>query len=313
MPNNFTKFWMFLVFLFFCLDNNSYLQAYEKNVHVKICEKSSEISSLDATLKLYGYINGMDTIINRQADSGDAIDKKDAKGWISGGGVTEDEGEGGQKDYLTTRAFNHFHDPLWGWDEAYFHSILTASYSSSYGRDPVSAFIWGGNPGSQDFPENTTGDWSWPKARFSFYNSMVSSSNTDRDNNLADCLRALGQVMHLLQDMPVPAHTRNDPHVTPFSENLFTGNELDEPILGSWHYETYTSELLKKNLAVFQGILNSPPVSPDTTVFIPANQDPQYASLCSFIIAKRNRAHSPKESFKPYHSSFLRSTSDQAH
>jgi hypothetical protein len=279
MPNNFLKSWLIpLILLLY--GNNSHLLAYGTAVHEKICEKSITLSTLDAKLKLYGYNNGIDAIINLKTDNGDVIDKKDAKKWITGGGVTEDEGKGGQEDYLTTRAFNHFHDPLRVWNEAYFHSVLTSSYLSSYGRDPASALVWGVNPGSQDFPENTTGDWSWPKARLSLFNSLVSPTNTDRDNNFTNCLRALGQVMHLLQDMSVPAHTRNDAHILPLTTNPFTDEPLEDPILGSWHYETYTSGLLKKNPTDFQDILDKPSVDPNLSAFNSPNQDPQYTSLC---------------------------------
>jgi hypothetical protein len=42
--------------------------------------------------------------------------------------------------------------------------------------------------------------------------SLLGTSRSDRDKSTADFFRALGQVVHLLQDAAQPQHTRNDPH-----------------------------------------------------------------------------------------------------
>ncbi|MEW6079711.1 MAG: hypothetical protein AB1724_18035 [Thermodesulfobacteriota bacterium] len=87
--------------------------------------------------------------------------------------------------------------------------------------------------------KNKTGDWSWQKAREYYYTFLsgkdftgnaVADTRDKREAAFADCFRSVGQVMHLLQDMSVPLHTRNDAHILP----LFG--------VGQWTYETYTKE-----------------------------------------------------------------------
>src|SRR5262249_33378540 len=62
--------------------------------------------------------------------------------------------------------------------------------------------------------------------------SLTGSTRQDRDRHTAKMFRTLGQVIHVLQDMAQPQHTRNDPHV---------GCALIQFIAGekSW-YEAYT-------------------------------------------------------------------------
>ena len=85
---------------------------------------------------------------------------------------------GGENDYLRTRAYNHFHDPLKSWDEAGFDNVVNIIYRESYGRDPVSPILWGLEIGPQDFTENTTGDWSWGKAREYYYTYLTGNDFT---------------------------------------------------------------------------------------------------------------------------------------
>lgn len=256
--------------------------AYEINVHSPLCNAAIGHSQLNKVLNNVGYNEGTEYYLKQTDIDGNIIKSQPIKTWISDGGKTEDSGKSGQDDFLTTRAFNHFHDPLQPWDNAFFRNpALTSVYSASYGCQPVSALIWGLKSGSQDFPQNTTGDWSWPKARQALYDSLTAPTQPVRDNYFADSLRALGQVMHLVQDMSVPAHTRNDTHVFPLTKIPFTDTGLEKPILGPWHYETYTWNWEKKYTKDFSEFLsNLSPVYPDQVVFTPSsNPDSQYASV----------------------------------
>jgi hypothetical protein len=42
--------------------------------------------------------------------------------------------------------------------------------------------------------------------------SLTETTKVDREKNAALLFRTLGQVIHLVQDMAQPQHTRNDPH-----------------------------------------------------------------------------------------------------
>ena len=210
--------------------------AYHGSVHYKINEAAVESSQLDLVLKnQLGIEEGTDAELKKGNKT------KPLWKWIADGGKTEDYGIFGEYDFLTTRAFNHFHDPLRDWDEAGLYNILTNGlYSNAYGRYPVSSVLWGLKPGEQDFFQNRAGDWSWEKARGYYYHALIADTNDDRDENFADCSKALGQVLHLLQDMSVSLHTRNDAHVLPLK---IPGTEFY--LLGKWNYETYTKEYKK--------------------------------------------------------------------
>lgn len=61
-------------------------------------------------------------------------------------------------------------------------------------------------------------DYSWTDARDYYFKALtteVKEGENGRDWYFAQTFRALGQVLHLLQDMAVPAHVRNDCHFPP--------------------------------------------------------------------------------------------------
>ncbi|MBW2065746.1 MAG: hypothetical protein JRJ03_12570 [Deltaproteobacteria bacterium] len=243
--------------------------AYDGPVHMEINKHAINESNLDDFLKNgLGFSTGIKQIINKQ----------EIRWWIEQGGEAEDYGKKGKDDYLTTRAFNHFHDPLKDWDNAGLHNDLNVLYTLFYRRLPVSALIWGLNPGEQNFEENKqypdlqrrgASDWSWGKARdYYYYQALTSQTQDERDQNFADCFRSLGQVMHLIQDMSVPLHTRNDVHV--FPNRYFTRWPRE------FTYETYVSkEYMKK---YFKNLL---PISPNSRLLeVPAViLDPNYTDL----------------------------------
>jgi hypothetical protein len=50
----------------------------------------------------------------------------------------------------------------------------------------------------------------WSDARDYYYWALTSTSNKERESYFAKTFQALGQVLHLNQDVSVPAHVRND-------------------------------------------------------------------------------------------------------
>ena len=89
------------------------------------------------------------------------------------------------------RPFNHFYDPTTG-------QGLSLPALPDCWPNPVWAY--------------SASDWSWLKARQFFHDALFTNDNTAKELNFAQTFRALGQIVHLLQDMAVPAHTRNDAH-----------------------------------------------------------------------------------------------------
>lgn len=112
-----------------------------------------------------------------------------ASEWLSGGGELEDSG---------TRWLNHFHNPLKPWTEAGLWGVNQ------------SAILWAQ---SYDMSQQSLAeDWSWQSARKKYYLALTSAEQQTRSKFFAQMFRGIGQQIHLLQDMAVPAHVRNDAH-----------------------------------------------------------------------------------------------------
>jgi hypothetical protein len=101
------------------------------------------------------------------------------------GSNTEDNG---------IRFLNHFHNPI-------SNAGLTGSGES--------AIKWSLRPKeAQWFGEF----WSWNDAREYYFKALTFETKAERDENWGKTFRALGQVMHLLQDSANPSHVRDDLH-----------------------------------------------------------------------------------------------------
>ena len=48
----------------------------------------------------------------------------------------------------------------------------------------------------------------WDNAREYYHLALASPSSADRETNFAKTFQSLGQVIHLIEDMAVPAHVR---------------------------------------------------------------------------------------------------------
>ncbi len=96
------------------------------------------------------------------------------------------------------RSFNHFHDPL------------TDKGFSGLGLSWRSSIEWGLLPPATQSPG---GYYSWSDVRWYFFAALTAQGDAFREQAFAETFRGVGQLMHLVQDASVPAHTRNDPHV----------------------------------------------------------------------------------------------------
>jgi len=74
----------------------------------------------------------------------------------------------------------------------------------------------------------------WDNARIYFYSALTSGDNAARESYFAKTFQSAGQVMHLLQDMAVPAHVRNDF----WNSHIWTG--------GTNPYELYVQNHIAK-------------------------------------------------------------------
>ncbi|UCE59025.1 MAG: hypothetical protein JSU63_16470, partial [Phycisphaerales bacterium] len=106
------------------------------------------------------------------------------KEWIRVGAEKEDDAN----ILVLVRYLRHFLDPI---TDAGFWWYPAAN-------------VWGTN--------RIENDWDFNAARTFYFNALTSALPADRSEHMAHTFRAVGQVMHLIQDMGSTAHTRGDPH-----------------------------------------------------------------------------------------------------
>ncbi len=184
----------------------------EKETHEYLNQKIAQMTingfSLDTYLKNnLGFQNGAAEEIDGYSEVLKKQTEQEVFMWMGEGGIKEDEPEGFSK-YLsnTARNNNHFHNPLANsWSSAGLDIDVTLLKT---------AFPWlFGFP--YPYPDHIKGQSSilWGHdARDYFYLGLTWDDKILRDYNMANCFRALGQLMHLVQDASVPAHVRGEFH-----------------------------------------------------------------------------------------------------
>ena len=132
--------------------------------------------------------------------------------WIRTGSIIEDtEPNWDNARWLAPwRARHHFYDPTRnaGLDNHTGHPDWDAPGTSSWLPLGAPTLNWAidGNA----IYEPTTNNDNWITARNIFYYALTAQDPNDRKAYLAESMLKLGCVLHLLEDMGVPAHTRND-------------------------------------------------------------------------------------------------------
>lgn len=191
--------------------------SYDVETHRLLGEKAAEVSSLESVLKAQlEFHEGLQTKL-----LGSTVQE-----WIGKGAKFEDE--------PFPRVLNHFHNPLEIWERAGLR-LLGAQVGQSSIR-------WG-----QNASQSPGGTFSWLDARRFYYQALTSPTKAEREQTFTQTFRALGQVMHLVQDAAVPAHVRNDPHLVREG------------------FEAWVSR--RENQSVVQGLLASPYVRPDSALY----------------------------------------------
>jgi len=122
-----------------------------------------------------GFVDGVKTNLNSLM----------IKEWLSAGGKLEDS-------HIILRYLNHFHDPI----------------SNTGLLGSKSALEWA----LMETGTQLAGDYSWWDARNYYFKALTDPDKETRETYFAKTFRAVGQVMHLVQDMSVPEHARKDGH-----------------------------------------------------------------------------------------------------
>jgi hypothetical protein len=183
--------------------------AFKVETHRALNERAVEASDLDRYLREeLGLLHG----INEEFQAGTV------RSWIGLGGEGEDKFNDSEWRGALARSRHHFQNPLRQWDAAGLDD--RCFFVRFTGRASVR---W-----AQLDTDQPGGSARWTDARSSFLLLLTSSSKAERDQSGSDLFRILGQQMHLISDLAVPAHVRNDSHCFPDSESfeLWAGKNL---------------------------------------------------------------------------------------
>lgn len=172
----------------------------ERDTHPRVTERAARQSRLDAVLKReLGIESGVDALLRIAASTV----PRSVLGWLRDGATSEDR--------PTCRATNHFHNPLKSFTSARVSDQPFMDDACPDFRPILSSVTWGTrfvSPAERG--PATANPFDWDAARGSFLNALTLGAPTDREAALAQTFEALGHVMHLVQDLAVPAHVRND-------------------------------------------------------------------------------------------------------
>jgi hypothetical protein len=177
--------------------------------------------SLDSYLRSnLGFKKGRDELVNG----------REAFRYVRDGGRYEDLAWDPPFDFTPPylRSVNHYHNPITekGFSGFAFGVFLSGDSSIKWAKKPLHT-------------QSPGGHYSWYDARDYFYKALTIRDKTFREIFFAKTFRALGQLMHLVQDAAVPEHVRDDFHVTGFEKwvqknaniNSITPFVLDKSIL----------------------------------------------------------------------------------
>lgn len=201
-------FWIVILLLSLLMTIQVY--AYEDTrTHPDLTKKAIKLDTcgIERFLKDYlGMPKGIDTLCGGNGG-------RSVLDLVMQGATNEDAGW--LWDTIPVRAAHHFYNPLK--DEA---GGLNDFYNAGY---PNLYWAWGelnGEPLDNcvltplSYPwyyaSSSCNAFSWRRTRELFYQALTSAHEEERNQKFIYCYEALGRVLHLLQDVSVPAHVRND-------------------------------------------------------------------------------------------------------
>jgi hypothetical protein len=214
--------------------------------------------SLDSHLKMHlGIQEGVEKQV-RALMHGSMSSQKVFE-WFGLGGVREDS----PWHYTNTRSRNHYHEPL---SNQGFSGIGGTGFLSG-----ESSITWSQRPPRTQSPD---GFYSWNDVRGYFYDALTAPDQITKERMLAETFRGLGQLMHLVQDMSVPEHTRDDGHYIG-SAGLAT------------HYEQWVTRTKNVRIDSEQGVLSvsGVPVEPFFFDFSQLKNPSPFAPVASVPVA----------------------------
>ncbi|MDO8477522.1 MAG: hypothetical protein Q7W02_15240 [Candidatus Rokubacteria bacterium] len=175
--------------------------AFKLETHVSINDRAAVISGTGAYLKdELGLKDGLGKTFRRKPD-----DERTGFRWIQFGGRAEDLYDESEWFGAAYRSKNHFHNPIVAsWADS---GLRTLSICLPFVISGESSPRW-----AQNADQGQSGQAAWADARKAYFEALTLGAMVDRDDGWTRTLQVLGQQMHLVADLVVPAHTRNDIH-----------------------------------------------------------------------------------------------------
>lgn len=159
---------------------------YEVDTHVEMSLNAARQSSLSTFLPIIGLGNLRDSLTDIQTTHS-------IEDWIALG--ANDEDDTFSSNFARYR--NHFYDPQHG-GAGYSYGIFSGEPSPNWALEDVQTFA--------------TQSYSFNDARKYFYDALTLPDKDNREMWMARTFYTLGHVVHHIQDMAQPQHTRNDSH-----------------------------------------------------------------------------------------------------
>ncbi|MFO7615821.1 MAG: hypothetical protein R6V75_01065 [Bacteroidales bacterium] len=198
-----------LVYLVLSLGLSSYDHLYtHKKLNVAIAEAFMERYqvAIDPNEKFYNYFFSLSigALEGEEVSKGDMLDIKTATarktplGWIEHGGMSADEPQ-------LPASFCHFYDPTQPEGQRYLKDLLDDFYVSWALENPkVDHVQWA--------LSDKRNEYNYEAGKTHFKNALEQKDPDFRKMNMAFAWRALGQTLHLIADMGIASHVRDDAH-----------------------------------------------------------------------------------------------------
>jgi len=180
----------------------------------ELAAKQSILGTSDGFfLQLLGFPKDIDEVLllnDHVCDDDTRKNNCTIKEWLRYGAEKEDNWKIITSD-PSLRMLNHFHEPIRG-RGLYGPLLDDFNYLFNTQISPQSSLEWAQDANNQT-SEPLEGDQSWITLRGLYYIALTHTNEDIRKETFAQLFKGLGHQMHLVQDMAVPTHTRNDAHL----------------------------------------------------------------------------------------------------
>jgi hypothetical protein len=181
---------VFLCFILIFLLLYSYAYSLKVETHEDINEHIARNNTVGFSLDYYlknnlGFINGAEQEVKKGTTTQEVFE------WL---------GEGGDREDALLRYANHYHDPLDDWSTAGYGGLSAILWAQDDTNDgqlgmPVNAFAW----------QHVREYYHIALTGRDFADTVVAPDKAARGEYFAETFRGVGQLMHLVEDVSVPA------------------------------------------------------------------------------------------------------------